>query len=178
MLENLCPTFCARFPQQCPVLPRPRPGAPTRPLSHTHPLSAYLQQHGARPLAPGMPSPKVGMSGILAETCEINAFEQAKSTSTNTPARFTHLEGALTFIRGIFPDANLRVSQRQPGAGAGNGRPAAVEGLDLFAEWKYSREHFSLPCASGAGPAQATSEPGSCCPGKFDLVGSFRGNDF
>ena len=58
--------------------------------------------------------------------------------ATNTPARFTHLEVDLTFIRGMFHQrdpSKTHVPRKvtQP-LELGDWMPAAVDRLDLFAE--------------------------------------------
>lgn len=101
--ENLCATFLCLFPSASnSYLPHTLPGAPTSPLSHAHALSTYLQQHMCVLTGAVNALPEGGNfrhpGGLMGEIL----LSKLSQHATNTPARFTHLEVALTFIRGIF----------------------------------------------------------------------------
>lgn len=121
-LKTSASHFSACFPQQCLQLmlsPSPPPQGPRPDHFHTHTLSAYLQQHvcvltgaaSALPVGGNFRHP----GGLMGEML----LSELSQHATNTPARFTHLEVALTFIRGIFCQLDRSCVPLQPVAGFG-----------------------------------------------------------
>lgn len=121
LFENLCLTFLCLFSSAMPpthTFPIPSQG-PRPDHSHTHTLSTYLQQHVCVLTGAVNALPEGGNfrhpGGLMGEIL----LSKLSQHATNTPARFTHLEVALTFIRGIFCQLDRSCVPLQPVAGFG-----------------------------------------------------------
>lgn len=121
LFENLCLTFLCLFSSAMPsthTFPIPSQGSCSD-HSHTYTLSTYLQQHvcvltgaiNALPEGGNFRHPGGLMREIL--------LSKLSQHATNTPARFTHLEVALTFIKGIFCQLDGSCVLLQPVTGFG-----------------------------------------------------------
>lgn len=98
-------TCGARSPQKCLQFTASRflPGAPTQTdRSHTHTLSTSLRQQVCISTGAFNGVPKGGNFRHPSRLMGEILLSKLSQHATNTPARLTHLEVDLTFIRGIF----------------------------------------------------------------------------